>query len=204
MNKIFKKIIDKFDFTGDLKDDSLRLLKHYNCAKTAEHSEKVANECKVLAKEFGVDDKLAQIAGYLHDISAVISHKEKLEVAKLLDIEILEEEEEVPLLLHQKISAIMAQEIWGIDNENILNAISCHTTLKKNPSKLDMVLFIADKIKWDQNEEPPYMGKVKRGLENSLKEGIIAFLKYQLENKDNLLVVHPWLLEAYNDLKLMK
>jgi HD superfamily phosphohydrolase YqeK len=40
-------------------------------------------------------------------------------------------------------------EYLGID---ILDSISCHTTLKANPAKLDMLLFISDKIKWDQKE----------------------------------------------------
>ena len=32
----------------------------------------------------------------------------------------------------------------------ILKAIESHTTLRSNPSKLDMIIFIADKLAWDQ------------------------------------------------------
>ena len=46
---------------------------------------------------------------------------------------------------------------FGIEDNEILSAIECHTTLKKNYSDIDLVLFVADKIKWDQEGKPPYL-----------------------------------------------
>ena len=200
MNILYKDLIDDFEFTNDLGIDSYNLLIKYKCYNTAKHSQKVAEECKFLARKFELDENSAEIAGYLHDISAIIPNGEKLEFAKKLEIEILKEEEEFPMILHQKISRDMAYNIWGIKDRDILSAIGCHTTLKRNSSSLDLVLFIADKMQWDQEGIPPYISYIKEGLDISLEYGGFAFIKYLIGNKSSLKVIHPWLLDAYNDL----
>ncbi len=50
----------------------------------------------------------------------------------------------------------MAQEIFGVTDTLILNAVGCHTTLRAQPTTLDKVLFVADKLVWDQPGTPPY------------------------------------------------
>ncbi len=51
-----------------------------------------------------------------------------------------------------------------MEDEEILNAISCHTTLRKHATKMDLVLFVADKIEWDHNGTPPYLVEVKKRI----------------------------------------
>jgi len=202
MKDVFKQILTDFSFTNDLYDDSYNLLILHNRRIVAEHSREVAEECKRLAKRFGVNEELAEISGLLHDISAVFPFDKRLEVSNNLGLEVLKEEAEFPLILHQKISEVMARDIWNINNEEVLNAISCHTTLKRNFSKLDLVLFVADKMKWDQKGIPPYIESLEKELNISLEHGAYAYIKYLMDNKSNLKVMHPWLIEAYNDLIL--
>lgn len=201
MNDIFKEIIRDVTPTGDIREDSHNLLMKHNKVIIANHSLRVAEKAKLLAKQFGVNESLAEIAGLLHDISGVYPNEEKLELCKKLNIEILLEEEKLPMILHQKISRVMATEIFNISNKEILEAINCHTTLRSNASQLDMVLFIADKIEWDQKGVPPYIDEVEKGLNISLELSAFKFIKYQMDNKENLKVMHPWLLEAYLDLE---
>lgn len=200
MNSIFNEIIKGFNFSGNICSDSYSLLKKYNLV-TAEHSQLVACEAKVLAKRFGVDVDMAEIAGALHDISGVYAVDRRLEVAKELNIEILKEEMEFPLLIHQKISKVMAQEIWGIKDREVLEAISCHTTLRSKPSKLDLVLFVADKIRWDQKGIPPYIKELEVGINHSLERGAYAYIAYLMKRKSQMQVIHPWLKEAYEYLE---
>lgn len=40
-------------------------------------------------------------------------------------------------------------------------------------TKLDQILFVADKITWDQPGEPPYIELMMRGLEKSLCHGML-------------------------------
>lgn len=195
---IFIDIVEDLQFTNDLRNDSNSILLKYDRKIIARHSMEVSDECVRLAKLFGVDEKKAEVAGILHDIGGIYAFGERLGVSRKLGLEILKEEEEIPLILHQKISRVMAREIWNIEDEEILDAISCHTTLKKNPSKLDLILFVADKIKWDQIGEPPYLHRVQDGLEISLEKAAYEYIAYLMENKDKLKVIHPWLKEAYD------
>ncbi|ARC86741.1 hypothetical protein U732_2706 [Clostridium argentinense CDC 2741] len=201
MNDIFKEIIRDVTLTGDIREDSHNLLMKHNKIIIDNHSLRVAEKAKLLAKQFGINENLAEVAGLLHDISGVYPNEEKLELCKKLNIEILLEEEKFPMILHQKISRVMAMEIFNISNKEILEAINCHTTLRSNASPLDMVLFIADKIEWDQKGAPPYINEVEKALNTSLELSAFKFIKYQMDNKENLKVIHPWLLEAYLDLE---
>lgn len=190
-----------FNFMDDLYSDSYNLLMKNNRKIVAEHSREVAIECKMLANRFKINSTDAEIAGLLHDISAIYPYDRRLEIANKLGIEVLEEERGVPLILHQKISQVMARDIWNIDDKMILDAIGCHTTLKDNASQLDLVLFVADKIKWDQKGIPPYINALNEGLTISLEHGAYAYIKYLMNNKSSLKIIHPWLKNAYDDLR---
>lgn len=143
-----------------------------------------------------------RIAGYLHDISAIYPNEERIEIAERFGLDILQEEREFPLIIHQKISRKMAQDIFQIEDEGILSAIECHTTLKSDYSNLDLVLFLADKIKWDQEGKPPYLEALNKELAHSLEAAALYYIDFILHN--GIKVSHPWLLEAYSQLNFGK
>lgn len=200
MNNIFNEFIDDYELNGNIEIDTHNILINNNRHVIAEHTIRVAEKACEIAKKFGVDGTSARIAGLLHDISGVIPNDKRLNAARLLNVDVLPEEERLPLILHQKLSKVMAQEVFGIDDTSILNAIECHTTLKANASMLDMVLFVADKIEWDQKGIPPYIKEVNDGLGISIERAAFSYIKYQWENRANLKVIHPWLEDAYKDL----
>jgi HD superfamily phosphohydrolase YqeK len=113
---------------------------------------------------------------------------------------VLPEEEVFPLIIHQKISKVMAHGLFDIEEIQILNAIGCHTTLKENATPLDLVVFVADKTEWDQSGTPPYIQHLKQQLKKSLEHGAFAYIGYLWEQRSNLKVVHPWLADAYHEL----
>ncbi len=143
-----------------------------------------------------------RIAGYLHDISAIYPNNERIFVAEDMRIELFKEERQFPMIIHQRISRIMAQREFGIQDEKILSAISCHTTLKKKFSKVDLVLFVADKIRWDQEGQPPYLQEITQALNSSFEAAAFSYIDYILKN--DIKVIHPWLLEAYEFLNLRR
>ena len=55
-------------------------------------------------------------------------------------------EKRVPSLLHGKVGAIYAREKYGVEDKDILNAISYHTTARPGMSLLEKIIFIADYI----------------------------------------------------------
>jgi HD superfamily phosphohydrolase YqeK len=68
---------------------------------------------------------------------------------------------------------------------------------KRVPQK---VLFVADKLAWDQPGTPPYAHDLQTALAQSLDQATLFFLTYLWERRDSLLVIHPWLREAVHDL----
>ena len=150
-------------------------------------------EARKIAERYHVDKDSAEIAGYLHDISAVYSNDIRIQVSHDLGIEVLPEEETFPMIIHQKISKEMARDLFHINDQEILDAVGCHTTLKKDSTLLDKVLFVADKIEWDQNGEPPYLDQITQQLEHSLNHASFEYINFLWKQRENLRVIHPWL-----------
>ncbi len=126
--------------------DVTNFLLQNNKKKTLEHVIDVANTNKEIALQYNLDKIICIKSGYLHDISAVIHPNDMLNYMIENNLFVDESERKYPFILHQRISKIIAKNFFNIDNENILSAIECHSTLKSNPSKYDMALFIADKM----------------------------------------------------------
>ena len=163
---------------------------------TLKHVEDVADTAVWLAKIYNLDVEKVKLAALLHDISAIMTPQEMYELAKVRGLEIDDAEEKYHSLLHQRISKIIAQEDYRITDSDILEAIECHTTLKKNANMYDKVIFIADKISWDQK----YYDLLKSRLVESLDEACYLYIKYQFDN-NLLLMPHQWIIEAYEDLR---
>ncbi|MBQ8228985.1 MAG: bis(5'-nucleosyl)-tetraphosphatase (symmetrical) YqeK [Clostridia bacterium] len=160
------------------------------------HVKNVADTAIKLAKSYNLDFEKIKLAALLHDISTIMSPQEMYDFAKKRGMEIDSAEEKYHSLLHQRVSKIIANEEFSITDSDILNAIECHTTLKKNANMYDKVIFIADKISWDKN----ICDLLKKKADKTLDEACFFYIKYQFDN--NLLVMpHQWLIDAYEDLK---
>ena len=95
----------------------------------------------------------------------------------------------------------MAKDLFHIRDEEILNAIGCHTTLRANSTVLDKVLFVADKIEWDQAGNPPYLSQILEKLDLSLNHVAFEYINFLWQQRVHLKVIHPWLKDAYYELK---
>ncbi|HHY18118.1 MAG TPA: HD domain-containing protein [Firmicutes bacterium] len=99
-----------------------------------------------IARAYGVDPDRAYLAGVLHDIARELSTEQLLRRAKEEGIILRKEERARPFLLHGKVAALIAQEEMGIRDRGVLDAISFHVTGRRNWTRLDQVLYLADKI----------------------------------------------------------
>lgn len=115
-----------------------------------------------------------------------MQHEERVELADAVGLEILPAEREYPLIVHQRLSEVMAAELFGVLDAGTLSAIGCHTTLKANASELDKAVFVADTITWDQAGEPPYLEDILKALEQSLDDAAYCYLAY-LQKMSSLL-----------------
>lgn len=184
-----------------LKNEIKQYLVSKNCEKTYYHCMKVGEYAYQLGEKYLTSPEKVSIAGYLHDISAIYPNNQRISVAQKYGIELNEAEMAFPMIIHQKISKSIAKMDFGIEDNEILSAIECHTTLKKNYSDIDLVLFVADKIKWDQEGKPPYLDGLLQALNCSLENAAYFYIDYIL--KHDIKVVHPWLWDAYNQLNLI-
>ena len=190
----------EFQPTGQLRRDVAQFLSLHGHAETAGHCAQVAAEARRLAERFGAEPTLAETAGLLHDISVVIPNTERIAAAHEWSVDVLPEEATFPMIIHQKLSVVVARELFGVTDEATLSAIGCHTTLKANATLLDKVVFIADKIKWDQPGRPPYLDDLLPALERSLDQGVFVYVDFLWQQRETLRVVHPWLVDAYEEL----
>lgn len=200
MHSVLLALVKDICFTGEVVQDVTRFLRHHGCPNTAVHSAAVAAEACRIAAQVEADEALATQAAWLHDVSAVFPVDERVAAAEALGIEVLPEECVLPMILHQKLSAVVAREVFGMTDNAVLSAIGCHTTLKADASRLDKVLFVADKLAWDQPGEPPYCAAMLAALAESLDAAACVYLRYLWERRATLAVVHPWLVAAYTQL----
>jgi len=191
----------EMDHQQVLKNEIKQYLVSKNCEKTYYHCMEVGEYAYQLGEKYLTSPEKVSIAGYLHDISAVYPNNQRINVAQKYGIELNEAEMAFPMIIHQKISKSIAKMDFGIEDNEILSAIECHTTLKKNYSDIDLVLFVADKIKWDQEGKPPYLDGLLQALNCSLENAAYFYIDYIL--KHDIKVVHPWLWDAYNQLNLI-
>ena len=181
-------ILDEFSYitlsemTGNIRTDVGNLFEQNGKSRTFTHVVNVARVNSEIAKQFGLDIDKCIIGGLLHDISAIISPKDMLKYAQDNDFKICDAELTFPFLLHQKVSKIIAIEYFDIIDHDILSSIECHTTLKSNPSKYDMALFIADKLAWDQDGIPPFYHSVEAALNLSLEKACYEYMTFMNDN----------------------
>ena len=199
MKSVYNNLIIN-TLSGNLREDIYNFLVNNGCPKTAEHCVRVGKEARKIAERYNANTDSAEIAGYLHDISAVYSNDVRIRVSHDLGIEVLPEEETFPMIIHQKISKEMARDIFNIKDQEILDAVGCHTTLKKNSTLLDKILFVADKIEWDQTGEPPYLHQIRQQLDLSMNHAAFEYINFLWKQRDSLRVIHPWLKDAYYEL----
>ena len=160
-----------------------------------EHSKLVADNCVKIAKQYGLCREKCAIASYCHDISQIFEPSIILDYFIEKNFFVDNSERKMPFLLHQRCSAIFAYESLEIKDFNILTAIGCHTTLKSNPSKYDLALFVADKLSWDTEEIFELYDEVSRALESSLCHAAYAYINYMIRN-GKIVERHIWLNDA--------
>ncbi len=190
-------------YNGDIKTGCISMLAESSKLTCLRHTMEVAQKATELSDAFKLDKIKLETAAYLHDISVIVPRSEYAGICYEYGIKTIAIEREIPVLLHQKISALMAKEIFKISDTEILSAIACHTTLKASPSDFDMALFIADKIMWDQGGSPPYLNDVEEALNASLGKACLTYIDYMLDN-DLYLSPHPDVINARKYLKIPK
>lgn len=122
------------------------------------HSQCVAEEAVRLAVLYGADPEKARLAGLLHDILKDTPAEEQLKILQGFGIMMNDTELANQKLWHAISGAAFLEFGLGIRDRELLSAVRCHTSGRKNMTLLEKVLFVADYISADRDY--PRCGRV--------------------------------------------
>lgn len=161
------------------------------------HTVGVAQSAVQLATLYGADQNKAEIAAILHDTARELDSGKMIKKCEQYGIVIDEIELHVPDLLHGKVGACIAEEVYGITDAEILNAVKYHTTGRKKMTLMDKIIFIADMI--EPGRQYPGVDilrkKALQNLDQALIAGLNSTIRFVLEKG---MLIHPNSIEARN------
>ena len=168
------------------------------------HTIGVAKEAKKLAAHYGVDQDKAEAAALLHDCAKDYTDDMKRRFCKEYHVPIDEVMEKKIDLVHSFLGAEVAKREFGVEDDEILDAIRYHTTGKREMTPLSKIIFVADYI------EPGR--KAFEGLEKARElayQDLDAAVKLILEDtidyvEKNGNPLHPLSLEALDYYRKMQ
>jgi len=132
--KVKEYIADNYLYLNELVMSELSV-------KRYKHSVAVASLAAKYAKQLSLDPKVAWASGLIHDI-----YKEKTNEELLEFINRYQKGKVKPYEYHSLAGSLWASEIYGIKNKDILDGIKYHTSLRKDATDFERVIYAADKL----------------------------------------------------------
>ena len=150
--------------------------------KRRRHTLGVLKEARAMAERFGADPEKAETAVICHDL---FRGKDDETLNSLIDeLGIDEKYKNNANLSHSKIAAKIMERDLGIEDEDIINAVSYHTTGREGMTDLEKIVFLADAI--EEGRDYPGVEDIRKRAETDLDgaclmslEGTIGFLEAQ-------------------------
>ena len=144
------------------------------------HTLGVARVAEQLAAAHGADTAKARIAGLLHDLARLYAPERLLAECAQRRLTIDAFECANPVVLHAPLSAELAREMFGVDDEAILSAIRLHTLGGPRMSSLDAILFLADALEpgRDFAERAAFLELAFRDLRAAMRDVLHSTLAY--------------------------
>ncbi|AYO32260.1 HD domain-containing protein [Biomaibacter acetigenes] len=167
------------------------------------HSLGVMETSIILARRYGADVKKAGIAGLIHDCARDIPAESQLKMVENFGILLDDIEKLEPALIHGPLGAAIARKNFGVDDEEILNAVRLHTTGDKNMTLLEKIIFLSDYIEPGRCFPGVEDLRVKafKDLDEAMISAYDSTIKYVTERES---LLHPRTVCARNFILLHK
>ncbi len=167
--------------------------------KRLQHTMYVEREAIVLAARYGVDAKKARLAALIHDCVKVPG-SQIVELAAKYNYDLSGEELMNPYIIHSGLGAVVAKKEYGIEDEEILNAIRRHTLGCENMTDLDKVIYLADKV--EPSRKYRRVGTLRDLAMFDLDAGVIATMRHTINfTRSSGRAVHPLTLKVIETLQ---
>ena len=171
---------------------------HY---RTLKHVIRVARVAQGLADCYGADREAAEFAALAHDLGVAVPDGDRLAVAKQMGIEMDPADELKPMLLHGPIAAAALAEKLDVRDEDVLNAVRYHTTLRAGATTLEKIVFLADKIAFDPSADHEGVYLAELQARPSLDGKALVYLEFVLGQVGKPgWIAHPNAIAAYREL----
>lgn len=143
------------------------------------------------AKKLNLDYNKVFLAALLHDIA-----KNQINYDYMFEHNLVPNDSKNTPVAHAFCGAVVAKNEFGIDDEEVLDAIYCHTTAKPNMSKLAKLVYCADMLEMGRDFDG--VQKLRDIFDIDFEKGFFACLEATVnhlksENKD----IYPLTLQAY-------
>jgi nicotinate-nucleotide adenylyltransferase len=185
-----------YGFYSSLYPKITRHLKTVLSERKFTHTLGVEKEAVRLCQMFGGNEEKARVAALLHDAAKNMPSDEKLAACKKYGIKLDSVLKSQPNLTHQFIGAKIAEDLFGITDSEILNAIKYHTTGRKNMSHLEKIIFVADCTE-PYRSDYDGLAEIRAAAKESLDRAILVAIKFSIEYvKAKGQPLHPLSLEA--------
>ena len=164
-------------------------------AERQAHSVRVAEIAAKKASQMKIPEKQAITAALFHDCAKNLSMD-----SPYLQGFCLEDcwGDVPPSVLHQFTGAYVAEHVFKIEDEKVLNAIRFHTSGRENMSELEKLIFLADMIEparsYEGVEELRRLFWENKDLDECLKEALFQTLEFLKEKKQK---IYPLTAAAY-------
>jgi predicted HD superfamily hydrolase involved in NAD metabolism len=167
-------------------------------AKRWVHVQGVMSSAVKLAHQYGADAEKAELAALLHDYCKFWPVDRQAQV--LIDFgmtgDLLDNDKQ---LWHGPAAACFVREEFGVEDEEVLDAIRYHTSGREGMTLLDKIVCLADYI--EPGRDFPEVDKIRKKAENSLEKALIAgFDSTMLFLISKKMKIYPLTLLARNSL----
>ncbi|MBE6038294.1 MAG: HD domain-containing protein [Anaerofustis stercorihominis] len=109
------------------------------------HTMGVVEMAEEYARMLGVEDiQTVRTAALLHDCAKHMKSEELISYANEHGITVTEDYMKAPHLLHGPVGAVMAREVFGVQDERVFSIIERHTLGAENMTVEEKIVFLAD------------------------------------------------------------
>ena len=148
--------------------------------KRFEHSINVMNSAVELAKRHGADVEKTQIAGLLHDCAKNYSADMLTSICEKSGVYLDDVTKNEPGLLHAYAGACILKDEYGVDDDEIYDAVFYHTVGKPDMSLITKIIFIADCI--EPGREAGWADEVRKVVFDDIDKALIIQLDNTIRN----------------------
>ena len=177
-------------------------VRKYLDEKRYNHVERVVKSATELAEIYNQPLDKVQASAWLHDVAKFFDLSVMIDLTRGKYPEVEDKMSKSTAVLHGFAGAEFVRqnfELFGIDDEDILDGIKYHTIGSRNMSTLSKIIYLADAIEekrtWEGVETARELAKTD--LNKAIKFEIEEKLKYLL-TKDS--IIHPNIIKFRNSL----